>query len=312
MNRPEKIKELFSAFQKKLSIGDNYFIEDYPFLEGNKTFEQLKVKQETIRNEINEHRELLKKLLTELKKWNWDDPVSELYKELFSSNVIYDPDFSDSDIKTQIDYRNKHRVPPGNKDRSKELNSAGDLVIWLTILRLAEEKKKHIIFVSHDLKNDWYHKSDNQVLFPRYELQYEFQLINPNKSFHIVQLSEFSKLFNVSESIISEIEETELISSFSEDERKILYSIKYQRLLSFNYKKLLRIVEPYCFGRTTAGNKGLRAYQIDGYSLSGHLGWKMFDLLDAEEIKILDQPFDGPRAGYRKGDKGMSQIYCEL
>ncbi len=177
---------------------------------------------------------------------------------------------------------------------------------------MLKKNYKHIVFVSHDAKNDWFHKSESQSLFPRYELQYEFQLKNPNKSFHIIQLSEFSKMFDVSQSVIEEIKETEFVNTLSEDERKILYAIKYQRLLTFNYMKMLRIVEPYSFGITTAGNKGLRAYQIDGYSLSGKLGWKMFDLKQASDFKIDDQTFDGPRPGYNKGDKGMSQIYCEL
>ena len=38
----------------------------------------------------------------------------------------------------------------------------------------------------------------------------------------------------------------------------------------------------------------------------------MFDLDKASSIIILDETFDSPRLGYKKGDKGMSEIYAEL
>ncbi len=48
--------------------------------------------------------------------------------------------FQDADIKEQMEFRNRYRVPPGFKDGAKEINAAGDVIIWLTILKLAEEK----------------------------------------------------------------------------------------------------------------------------------------------------------------------------
>jgi len=29
-------------------------------------------------------------------------------------------------------------------------------------------------------------------------------------------------------------------------------------------------------------------------------------------LTILEENFDGPRTGYRRGDRGMTRIYCEL
>ena len=312
VNRPEKIKELFSSFQKKHDAGENYYLDNYPLLEGNNTFDELKIQQNNLKEMVKNHKMLLKKLLDEIRDWNWNDPVSQLYQELFSKNVIYDPDLTDEEIKWQLEFRNNNKIPPGYKDNSKEINREGDLIVWLTILKLVENKQNHVIFISHDSKNDWFHKSENQALYPRYELQYEFQLTNPGKSFFIIQLSEFMKIFNVNDKVIQEIEETEFVNSLNEFERKIWYAIKNQRLVSFNYNGMYRIVEPYCFGITTAGSKGLRAYQIDGYSASGQLGWKLFNLENASSIQILDETFDGPRDGYKKGDRGMSHIYCEL
>jgi len=89
-------------------------------------------------------------------------------------------------------------------------------------------------------------------------------------------------------------------------------AIKNKNVIEFYYEGEQRIVEPHCYGETTAGNEGLRAYQIGGYSSSGKFGWKMYDLGKAEDIVVTDRPFDGPRPGYNKGDKGMSHIYTEF
>lgn len=93
---------------------------------------------------------------------------------------------------------------------------------------------------------------------------------------------------------------------------EIIQAIEGMNVVEFFYEGEQRIVEPHCYGKTTAGNEGLRAFQIDGYSSSGKLGWKMYDLGKAENVVISDQSFEGPRPGYKRGDKGMSQIYAEL
>ncbi len=92
---------------------------------------------------------------------------------------------------------------------------------------------------------------------------------------------------------------------------KIISAIKNQNVIEFYYEDELRTVEPHCYGVTTAGNEGLRAYQIGGYSSSGSMGWKMYDLGKADSIEITDDTFE-VRSGYRRGDKGMSRIYAEI
>lgn len=92
----------------------------------------------------------------------------------------------------------------------------------------------------------------------------------------------------------------------------IITAIENQNVIEFTYEGEVRIVEPHCYGMTTAGNEGLRAFQIDGYSSSGKLGWRMYDLGKAKDITVTEEQFDGPRSGYSRGDKGMSRIFAEL
>jgi hypothetical protein len=91
---------------------------------------------------------------------------------------------------------------------------------------------------------------------------------------------------------------------------KIINAIKNQNVIMFDYEDESRTVEPHCYGLTTKGNEAIRAYQIDGYSSSGSMGWKLYDLSKADNIEVLDETFE-VRAGYKKGDKGMSKIFAE-
>ncbi|KAF2517193.1 WYL domain-containing protein [Flavobacterium foetidum] len=92
---------------------------------------------------------------------------------------------------------------------------------------------------------------------------------------------------------------------------QIIKAIKNQNVIEFYYDGKLRVVEPHCYGLTTAGNEAIRAYQIDGYSSSRKMGWKMYDLEKADNIEVSEETFN-PQSDYKRGDKGMSKIYHEI
>lgn len=94
--------------------------------------------------------------------------------------------------------------------------------------------------------------------------------------------------------------------------KEVIAAIENLNVIELQYEGELRILEPHCYGQTTAGNEGLRAYQTGGYSSTEKFGWKMYDIGKSENIRITDQSFNGPRAGYKEGDKGISEIYAEL
>lgn len=97
----------------------------------------------TIEEEIQKNQsEYLKKisdLLTTIKNWRWDDPVSSVYRELFKPEFVKELDFNDDEIIKELERRNKYNIPPGFNDKSKDDLGIGDLIIWLTILKYAKE-----------------------------------------------------------------------------------------------------------------------------------------------------------------------------
>lgn len=93
----------------------------------------------------------------------------------------------------------------------------------------------------------------------------------------------------------------------------ICTAIKEKKLLSFHYNGHNRVVEPHAHGISTAGNNCLRCYQVSGGSSSGKVpGWKMITTDNITGLTVSQDRFASPRDGYKKGDRGMSTIFCEL
>ena len=94
----------------------------------------------------------------------------------------------------------------------------------------------------------------------------------------------------------------------------ICEAIQERKILRFDYKGLERVVEPYAFGKDNKGNYKLRAYQIDGFSESGKpVGWKLFNVENISNIKILDENFEEIREEYNPyGDKHIPNIICKV
>ncbi len=93
----------------------------------------------------------------------------------------------------------------------------------------------------------------------------------------------------------------------------IVTAIKEKRLLSFTYDGYARVVEPHCYGITTAGNEAIRCYQVRGGSSSGKVpDWRMMTIDSIRGLTLTQETFSLPRTGYKRGDRGMSTIFCEL
>lgn len=86
-----------------------------------------------------------------------------------------------------------------------------------------------------------------------------------------------------------------------------------QKCVRLFYDGHVRIVEVHTCGNTTAGHDAVRVYQTSGGSVSGEVpGWKMLLLSEMSGASISDEDSAAPRAGYKRGDKGMRTIYFQV
>lgn len=78
------------------------------------------------------------------------------------------------DITKEGKHRYEFLIPPGYKDLKDKKGTQifGDLIIWKQILEFSKEKRKPILFICNDLKEDWCYieEKEKRILSPREEL----------------------------------------------------------------------------------------------------------------------------------------------
>lgn len=113
----------------------------------------------------------------------------------------------------------------------------------------------------------------------------------------------------------------------SVDQDKVIAAIENRNYVEINYVDEdsnapgSRLIEPYAYGYTKAGNPVLRAYQISGDSLRGKPKWKFFRLDRIVSWKPRKQTFNSPPPmhGYvnaedynENGDRSMSSVIAQV
>ena len=214
-NRPNKLKEVFQQLSRKRNGLQSASIGKYPLLEGLSEYKELLKLESKLNEKIVEYRKKIGEITSKMKAWNWDDPVSLVYRSVFSKDVVLDIKLKEDKIKEELSYRFLHKIPPGFKDGNKEDEGMGDFLIWKTILHIGEERKLDLIFVSGDEKTDWYHRVEKQGLYPRFELVSEYQRVSDGKSFHILRLSELLDLLGADIEVVKEVAKEEVSTSLS-------------------------------------------------------------------------------------------------
>jgi len=202
-NRPKKLQELYQKLAR--SMDNNMELGNYPLLDSISEFDEALRIHKQIKEFHEEYRKNIKKVLEIVKGWRCDDPVSLMYADLFKPEVINDPTVVEEDIKKELAHKKEYKLPPGYKDGSKADEGIGDLLIWKTIMEVGAGQNKSVIFVSGEEKADWWHKSEKQPLYPRYELVNEFERVSNGQSFHIVTLSTLLELYDVPSVVVNEV-----------------------------------------------------------------------------------------------------------
>lgn len=194
-NRGQKIAETYNKIiesQERLNKAQ-ITLEKFPIFETNADYLRLKEVESEISKLKDEYREKLKKLSEDLKSWKWDDPVSKMYQEIFTSDAIVEVKLSEDELSKNLTFRFEHFIPPGYKktDQNKPDGGIGDLIIWQTTLEIGKERNTNIVFVTNEEQNDWFYRHQGTAISPKYELLDEFRRFTNGKSISIVNLSTF-------------------------------------------------------------------------------------------------------------------------
>jgi PIN like domain len=213
-NKASKLLEVTKALSDKYSAVVAPSSISYPLLDDFAEYKTVLKTKKELDESFKAYRAAFGKLLEATSSLEWNDPVSEMYREIFLPEIINELATKSEDIEEALRFRIRNKIPPGYKDASKDDQGVGDLVIWMTILQIGKTRKQSLLFVTGEEKADWYHRSNKRGALPRYELIEEFRR-ESGCDFYMSSLSEFLKLFNAPEGIVSTIREQEATDNFS-------------------------------------------------------------------------------------------------
>jgi hypothetical protein len=207
-HRYQKIGELSDSLLNVSSQNIVGSFKDAPLLSSLDSYVQVRKKQREIARAKQDIGRMVNTLAKVVTDWTWNDPVSELYTEVFAGLTIKSK-ISNNELKADLERRITHRIPPGFKDASKDDRGVGDVLIWHTILELGHSRKLSLIFVTGEEKADWWHRAGDRVISPRAELVEEYRLKSDGQTFHILSLSELLDLFEVEQSVVEDVRDQE-------------------------------------------------------------------------------------------------------
>lgn len=204
--KKEKLQRIKQSSEINPVIDDLTEFKEVQQLEG----ELDKLLTEQLDKKLQEYRSAIDKLINQIDQWGWNDPISEIYYSLFAKDVVVDFPIEDKDLfRADLRKRYFHQIPPGYKDKRKLDDGIGDLLIWHTILHIGRMKKENVIFVTGEEKSDWFVRGNKRVLFPRYELVYEYMLHSQGRSFHIVKYPQFLELYGAKPEEVDQLQKEE-------------------------------------------------------------------------------------------------------
>lgn len=149
----------------------------HPYFD-NKELESFKNKVEEVSNLMNSISEVVKEQFKKRKQ--------EILASQESDNILIEvlalhsgKEFSFQEkieIMKEGEWRYSQELPPGYMDYSSKhgIQKYGDLIIWKEILNKAKDEKRSIIFITNDIKEDWYEQGKREPISPRHELILEF------------------------------------------------------------------------------------------------------------------------------------------
>src|SRR5690348_3027113 len=104
--RPEKLKLLFQQLSRKREL--NVVRSQYPLLEALPEYFEFGERESDLTKALDKYRKAIDNLLTMIAEWQWDDPVSQTYRELFTSSAVVEPKIDREDLLKELRYRQEN------------------------------------------------------------------------------------------------------------------------------------------------------------------------------------------------------------
>lgn len=262
LNKPKIDTQNLVEQQKRKAINSLSALVRQKCPDAEKLLEQISDDYDSIGDDIENYYDEHNILELVSDYWETDKPY-ELMQELKNSgHIMLSLSMSDIlKIEAEGEARYKKKTPPGYMDAKDKTGTCiyGDLIIWKETLRFAKEQKKDVIFITEDVKEDWWSKTDTGLVF-RKELIEEFE---KETSQQIIPMRSNDLLFEIAQSFQIHMEDAVEIASvmtmeaYAYDlEDKVFWEIAHK----LKYSELDYVEED---SMTYIGDGGIGEWEID-------------------------------------------------
>lgn len=183
------------------------------------------------------------------------DPILDEIESLFSDCI--GGAFDDAKLKileTEGLLRYQNEVPPGYRDGKKDASGDpyrkfGDLIVWKQIIEKAKESAVSIVFVTDDLKDDWWLEQSGRTIGPRPELIEEF-LAETGQKFWMYSVDKFLEesarysRTQVSQAVLAEVIEVQADSRERADVEAVAEEIDSESNLRRPNEAFMKPMQP--------------------------------------------------------------------
>ena len=202
--------------------------------------------------------------------------------------------------------RYKNEVPPGYRDGKKD-NSGdpnrkfGDLIVWKQIILHAKTAARPIVFVTDDVKDDWWLEQSGKTIGPRPELRAEF-LREANQEFWMYTVDKFieevarDSKTKVNKSALAEIIEVSKEAS-AERTARASYATQYRPISKDEMLDRLARSEEWS-RRNSEGFLGLHAYVRHYLGNAGYDRQVAYEVIRQLEEEGILEVYDHRGAGH--------------
>ena len=204
-HRSQKISAMIDLLNQGISaLGNAPSPPECAMLEYSTEYENALTAGEELRSARKKYLASIQELISLLSEWNWDDPISALYSEVFNDDAVVECLTPRENLLKDLSHRTTHNIPPGYKDKAKSDGGIGDVIIWHSLMQLAKTRSVPVVFVSNDEKTDWMVRSGSGALLPRFELIAEFYK-KTGQRLSIVNFIQFLELHELSPATVDKV-----------------------------------------------------------------------------------------------------------
>jgi PIN like domain len=124
-NRAKRLMEIYAEVQQKRQ---RPVLNRSPLLESMSSYAAVALAERAVEEAWKTYSAALGDVMRQMEAWNWNDPVSEMYAEIFvGKNVVTSIKYDAPEMRADLARRYEHGIPPGYKDKGKDDEGIGEL-----------------------------------------------------------------------------------------------------------------------------------------------------------------------------------------